>query len=288
MRAARIILVMTATPALIVAFFAVLVYGAGIDNRYTRSINENLYFLPAAMVSGKFVFFGEVEREMRMYQNAVNFQSKGAVIDYPKERASILDNLIDQKIVNDLVSRKKIGVENQELDEYYSHLSATFETREIVKIFAVSEEEFKRIIVRPDLQSMKLRAALYAQSTDSKEYQRVIKIKQLIDDGLDFSEAVRSYSEDEDTKYISGDLGFKTAGELGPWLSPAVVALQSSSTSEVIVSPEGYHILRVASRDSNAVPEEIDVQHLLIRGFDFERYLEEQRKNYRIYTFMRD
>ena len=288
MRTVRIILTIVVIPALIVAFFSVTIYAGGMDNRLTRSFNKNFSFLPAAVVAGKFVFLGEVDKQSRMYENAVNFQSKDLVADSAAPRAAILQTLIDQEIVRDLLGRKNNAVRPQELDDYYQHIAAQFETKNVFEIFGVSESEFKKTVVLPDLEEKKLRVAVYAEAVESKERQRAVKIKQLIDDGLDFSEAVKSYSEDENSKYIDGDLGFKSEGQLGPWLAVPAFGLQASSTSAVTVSPEGYHIMRVMGRDLDASPQEIQVQHIFIRGFDFEEYLDNQKKNYRIYTFLRD
>src|SRR3989338_216514 len=287
MRLIRIVLILFAVFFSVITLFAVLIYGFAMDNNATRAFNKTFPVLPAAMVSGKIVRIAEIEDRQMMYEQAVSMTSAGAPINGATERESILDSLIEQKIVWDMLAKRKILINSEELDDYYRHLAASFQTGRINEIFGVNEKDFKKNIVLSDLAEKKLHASLYKQDNGSKEYQRVLKIKKLVDEGLSFVEAAQSYSEDEESKYIGGDIGFKTEDELGPWLGPSARALAPSTTSEVIVSPEGYHILRLASLDSETVPRKLQIQQILIRGFDFEEYLEKQREKYRIYLFGR-
>lgn len=284
MKAARILLTLIAATVSIVAIFCAAVYGFGADNPYTRVFNRNFPFLPAAMVNGKFVFLADMEKRLLMYESAVNYQSRADAMDLRNSRSEIMDALIGQEITADIAAKKKLEVAQGQLDEYFRHVTNNFDGN-FQGVFGVSADVFKNQIVRPDLLEKNVQATLYADDADSKQYQRARKIKELLNDGLEFSVAVQSYSEDEKSKYISGDLGFKTADELGPWLAKSALSLQGTTTSEVIVSPEGYHIIRVTSRDTSSIPAKYQVQQILIRGFDFEEYLEKQRKNYRIYTF---
>lgn len=282
----RIITIMLAMAVFAAAIFTVAIYGVGIDNQYTRKFNATVPILPAAMLNGKLLMLVDVEKRLALYENAVQFQSDVKGLEIKTQRSEILGSLVREAMIADLASKRNVQLAEGELGEYYRHVISNFSGR-FEDVFGVSEEEFKVEIIRPDLYEKKLRARIYAEAGDSKEYGRARKIRELLDNGLGFSDAVWSYSEDENSKYIGGDLGFKSAAEHGPWLVRGALKLQGTSTSDVIVSPEGYHIIRVASRDSTAQPEEMQIQHIFIRGFDFEEYLDIQRKNYRIYTFIK-
>jgi peptidyl-prolyl cis-trans isomerase C len=63
-----------------------------------------------------------------------------------------------------------------------------------------------------------------------------------------FATIARDASQDDATKAVGGDLGFRTKDELAAQLSPqaaeAALALKDGETSEVVASPNGFHVLK--------------------------------------------
>lgn len=267
-----------AAAILIIAGFSIAIYSFGMDNHYTRLFNRVVPILPAAAASGRFVMLSELEERLAMYEHAVNFQSSGALIDYEVSHSNILQGLIEDEIISDLLDKNKLEVDPAELDEYWRHVKSNFTASSTPEeLFGVSEDEFKRLVILPDFRRQKLRQYVYGAAADSREYMLASKVKSLVSEDLDFTEAARLYSEDDQSKFIAGDLGLKSADQLGPWLAHAASQIQSTTTVALVVSPQGYHIVRVDG----------SVRHILIRGFDFAEYLEKARKNYRIYSFIR-
>lgn len=276
----RTILILLTAVVAVIAIFAAAIYGFGADNFLTRSFNRSTPILPAAMVGSRIVTLRDVDRISEMYEKAVQHQSPEMSA---KAKGEILASLIDQEIISDLLAKRGVEISQTEIEEYYHYVKSNFSNSagadRIPKIFGVSEAEFVQAIVIPDLREQKLRISVNAQNASSKEYERAKKIKSLLDEGdegMDFSEAVRSYSEDNASKYIGGHLGFLSSGHISPWLKNAAQNLTASTTSAVTVSPDGYHILHT---------ENDQLEHILIRAANFDEYLERQRKNYRIYTF---
>jgi len=274
----RTILILLTAVVIVVAVFAVAIYGFGVENFLTHSFNRSAPILPAALVNRQVVTLREAENISQMYRSALEHQSAAVGADNKNE---ILTALVDQEIISDLLAKRGIEISQSEIDEYYKYVKSRFSSApdsQISEIFGVSESDFIKAIVAPDLRRQKLRASVHAQNTSVKEYERAKKIQSLLDEGMDFAEAAKSYSEDSANKYIGGHLGFLSSDQINPWLESAAKSLAPSTTSEVIVSPDGYHILR---HDND------QLQHIFIRGPDFDEYLDRQRKNYRIYTFIR-
>lgn len=69
---------------------------------------------------------------------------------------------------------------------------------------------------------------------------------------LAFGQLAQKYSEDEATKVIGGDLGFKSHEELakayGEPFANAIFAQKDGTISGVVESTQGYHVVRVAGR----------------------------------------
>ena len=283
MRMIRIILILAAISSLFITVFAVAIYGLDVDNTATRAFNKSFPVLPAAIVGGRVVFISEVEDRLEMYDHAVSSQSALARYDPAAVRHQILDNLIEQEIIAGVFRVAGSTGFHPSFDEYADHILSGFE-KTPQEALGISEREFLENIVYPDFQERTLRVIFLSGSRDSSEYAKAQTIKAELDGGQDFTEAVRLYSEDEDSKYLGGDLGFFSREMVSPWLADAAFNLSASSTSDILVSPEGYHILRLASRDPGP-PERVQLQHIFIRGPDFEKYMEKQRKNYRVYIF---
>ena len=282
----RILLIILTAAVVVVAIFSLAIYGFGVNNKITATFNDIFPFLPAALVNGRVVFLDEADDRLWLHEQAVMHQS--LIMSATGNQQQILEALIRQEIISDLLEKRNIGILSAELEEYYTHLKSNFTGdvgKEIVEVFHISEERFKVLIVRPDLQEKILKLEINSQASGDKGYERARKIKTLLNEGMSFVEAARFYSEDESSKYNGGDLGFFTRTEVNPWLKRAF-DLTASSTSDVIVSPDGYHILMVTNKDE-AGEEKIQLQHIFIRGPDFEEYLERQQKSYRIYTFVK-
>lgn len=263
--------------AVITLGFAVAIYGFGADNNLTANFSR-IVPLPAAMVNYSFVSLAEVETLSRTE---------------PENRQAVLDKLIRDEIVFKLLKARKASATSRESGEYYSHLLRQFDiepenaAEEIARRFGLSEHDFKKLVVMPDYAAQKLNLILNREAVSSRESQRAQKVKELVGDGLDFAKAAASYSEDEDSRYISGDLGFMTLDEADPWLKAEVEKLETGKASAVVAAPDGYHVLRVANKNNEAQPAKYQVQHIFIAGQNLQEYLEKQIVNYRIYQFSR-
>lgn len=86
--------------------------------------------------------------------------------------------------------------------------------------------------------------------------QRAEKVLKLIRDGMDFGHAVRTYSQDRNTRDLDGDVGWFARGRMYPAFERAAFALQPGQVSDVVQTPVGFHIIQVTDR------REAGIQHL--------------------------
>lgn len=80
------------------------------------------------------------------------------------------------------------------------------------------------------------------------------ELRERIIGGEDFSELAKLYSDDEKTRETGGDLGYVPTEDLSPPFSEVARMLQSGETSDVVLSPFGYHIIKVVERVEGRKP----------------------------------
>ena len=147
----------------------------------------------------------------------------------------------------------------------------------------VASELAKRKISAPSaMREQALQVAVLKEDQTSPAYNKIREAKSKLGSGMDFTAAAKTYSEDEQSRYIGGDLGFRSKDEVDPWLVQTVSGLEVGEISDIVITPAGYHILKVASRDTEG---RVQLRHILTKGRDLGDYLDEAKDNYRVYVF---
>jgi len=85
--------------------------------------------------------------------------------------------------------------------------------------------------------------------------------------GADFAQVAASFS-DADDALKGGDLGWRTGNRIPPLFMNALQTMQSGNTSEILRSPNGFHILRLIEKRSGDVPiviTQTHARHILIK-----------------------
>jgi peptidyl-prolyl cis-trans isomerase SurA len=100
-------------------------------------------------------------------------------------------------------------------------------------------------------------------SSETKEKTRTFAqaILDSINNGADFAEMARKYSEDPGSAKEGGDLGFVKRGVFYPEFESAAFALQPGEISGVVESPVGFHIIQLIEKRG----ESIHARHILIK-----------------------
>lgn len=99
----------------------------------------------------------------------------------------------------------------------------------------------------------------------------------------DFAELVKLYSDDSVTKANGGDLGWITSLTFVPEYYNAIKNLAPGRTSNVIETPQGFHIIRVTGKRSY---KDADLAQVRVAVFEMEKkkifdaYFAQLKKNY--------
>jgi len=86
---------------------------------------------------------------------------------------------------------------------------------------------------------------------------KLLEIKEKIANNAGtFEDLARQYSQDNITALKGGDLGWLAPGDAGPEFDQAFASLKPGEVSDVIESPFGYHLIRLAERKSEDVSQQ--------------------------------
>ena len=279
MKLLKFIVYILLTAAVAFAVIIIGVYSFGLQEKASHSF-ANFLPLPEALVGTTLILGNEVSARL------AGFEQISPEIEV--ERKFVRDSLIREAIVERELKKRNLQVTRQELDTYYVYLQKSLElggSSQIREKLGWSESEFKRHMVLPELEFAKLAVAVMAEHKSSDEYAKIVAALDDLREGKDFAEVVQSHSEDARSMRIAGDIGYKDLDGFNPWIAAVAKNLQVSETSGIVISPEGYEILKVVSRDDSTALPKLQIRHILVRGLNLSQYLESVKNNYRIFVF---
>lgn len=152
-------------------------------------------------------------------------------LTFEQYRAQLQDQLERLRLVSVEV-RSKIQVGESEMRDYYEANQAKF-----------SEEE-----------SFHARHIFFRMSekAPAEEIRRAMTSALMVlaeaKSGKDFVELAKTHSEDPAARKDGGDLGIFKKGDMLPELEKTVLAMKPGEISELVVTPAGFHIIKLEER----------------------------------------
>jgi peptidyl-prolyl cis-trans isomerase SurA len=108
--------------------------------------------------------------------------------------------------------------------------------------------------------------------SDDEARNRLLQIRQRLENGADFAQLARQYSDDASASK-GGDLGWVSPGDTVPAFERAMNALQVGQISEPVRTPFGWHLIEVLGRRKMDVSK--DREKLLARQAIHQRKADE-------------
>jgi len=106
-----------------------------------------------------------------------------------------------------------------------------------------------------------LRQVKPGESSTQAALVRMREIKRKLDEGGDFAELAKEYSEDPATAKRGGDLGFTKRGDFVKEFEEAAFALAVGQISDIVQTQFGFHIIKLNERRG----EQIRTSHILLQ-----------------------
>lgn len=170
--------------------------------------------------------------------------------DYDLFRQNIERELILQRLIEREV-QPRVRVSQQEIDDYVDAVRNDAEQQQRYRIQHIL------IAVPPNAASDESEAA----------EARADEILSSLQDGADFAEVAASVS-DGARALQGGDLGWRSLQELPDFLADALIDMNPGDLSEPLRSANGFHLVRLADRQSGdqSQLQEVLVRHIFIAG----------------------
>ncbi len=194
------------------------------------------------------------EQEIAQFAEQLKLQGSAVDLADPRHRRSLRDQLLLMKVVDREV-RGAITVGESEMKRYY---------QEHRDRFAVPEEYLlSQILVR-------FRSADEVPDALAKIRKAMDELKR----GERFEDVALRYSEGPNA-LEGGRLGLVRQGELLPAIEQAIAPLVPGAISEIVETPQGFHILRIDEKKPRQYRPFEEVKHE-IQGLVFEQKAEER------------
>lgn len=273
----------------------------------------------AAKVNGEKITVAELDKQVeqlkqqypQMFEGA---DGEGRLLDF-KQR--LLDNLINQKLLEQAAKDKKIQISDEEIDKQIKQLRAGFKDEEqfqaALKSAGMTLESLKKQ-VREQLLTQKIIESLAQNAQiaekDMKSYydknkaqfeQKAAKrashilfkpedksqaeeVLSQVRAGGNFAELAKKYSVDTATASKGGDLGWPTTAPIAE-LEAALAKLGKGDTSGLVKTAYGWHILTVTDtrKASQQTYDQVkeQIKQILVsqnRADAYQKFLDELRK----------
>lgn len=190
--------------------------------------------------------------------------------------AEVLDTLITNKIVELEAKKQNITVSDEviqaEYEEFVEAYGGVDSVNGVLEANGLTEDALKDNIRTYQLTKQVIAASIEITDEEVEQYfehnkdnygqeEQVVASHILLGDettakevlakvkaGEDFAELAKVYSADTDTKEDGGDLGYVSRGQMDEAFEEVVFALEKDAVSEVVQTPEGYHIIKVTGK----------------------------------------
>lgn len=274
----------------------------------------------AARVNGEAITMDQLDEQVeqlkkqypQMFEGA---DGEGRLIDF-KQR--LLDNLINQKLVEQASKERKIEVSDTDVKQQVEQLKAGFKdeeqftqalesagmdvgslenqireqllTQKLIESLADDEsvtdadieEYYEKNQAQFQQKEAKRASHILLKPEDKDKAESVLK---QVKDGGDFNSLAKANSIDTATAENGGDLGWPSTPYV-PEFQSALDTLKVGQTSELVQSPYGWHIIRVTDEreGSQQTLEEVtdQVKQIIVqqrRADAYQKFVDELRAN---------
>jgi parvulin-like peptidyl-prolyl isomerase len=151
-------------------------------------------------------------------------------VSFEEYREATRNNMIKGRVIRREI-QSKIAVSNEEIGNYYREHREEYEGKEAVRIRQI-------MIPVPAVTEVDIRSLKKAEAED---------VLKKLKGGAPFEQLAAQYARGEGAG-MSGDLGYVEKGSMLPAVDEVAFKLKIGETSDVIESPQGFHIIQILDK----------------------------------------
>jgi peptidyl-prolyl cis-trans isomerase D len=218
------------------------------DGRFDPAKYQRFLASPAARQEGMLLqleayYRDAIPREKLFMQIAGNVYASDAMLWQTWKDTRDTAQMTYVAVRPDLLPDTAVQVSDKEISDYYDKNNKDFEKPARASV---------SVIVIP-------RAVSAADSAAARN--RLLAIRDRILKGEKFEDVAKAESADSASGAQGGDLGKGTRGRFVPQFENAAYALKVGELSEPVLTPFGYHLIRVDSKSGDT----LSLRHILVR-----------------------
>lgn len=239
---------------------------------------------PVAIINNKVIWLDELN-------NQVSLIAK--LNQSPQAEAVAFNHMLEEKIIQDDLSKNNLAVPKKLIDQQLASLSAEFGTTSafydyLNSTYEVTVQQFINFVLEPYLRRVILHdylsqdaSAIVQAETKANDLRQKI-----INESINFETAAREFSDDSLSAPQGGDLGWFSWGTMLPEFESALRQLNPGEISQPIKTQYGYHLIRL-EEINGSVPNfsetstevgSVHASHIFIQFINFNNWIE-QKKN---------
>jgi len=174
-------------------------------------------------------------------------EARDKKLDQDPEIQAKIEDIMNAVLAQEFLRREiegKVKITDDEIETYYKGHKEEFTNSESVKA--------RHILLK------------VPEGADEKAWKeaesKAKDIKKKLENGEDFAELAKKYSDDPGSKNKGGDLGFFTKGRMVPEFESAAFSLKPGEMSGPVKTDFGYHIIEVKEKKAASTKALAEVQ----------------------------
>ncbi len=283
---------------LFLAVFGVLIYKYKSDSRIVEIVSGVVPY-PAERVNSNLISYAsylfEVKSIKHYYQSQTTEDNKPAVDFNTKEgkdrlkqlQEQVLQQLQQEAMVRQIAAKQKVTVSEKEVKEQVDQITKSAggdeKVKEVLKKFYGWDQNDLKKKIRFQLLKQKTTEKLQNDESLNKQTKsKADDVLKQVQGGGDFAELAKKYSQDSSAAN-GGDLGTFGRGQMVKEFEEAAFKLEPGQTSELVKTQYGYHVIKVLEKNG----DQVHAAHILVKGLDFDQYVQDELKKAKVQQFIK-
>lgn len=277
--------------AFIVIIIIIIVAGAlWLSHGAITPLKEKIFnkiFFPIALVNNKPI---GVQEYLFRYALAQEIYSTQGTMDETQLKQSVYLQLIQDEETRQLAASKGVTASGDQINQQYQNIQANTQTKasssleSILKVLGLSAEQFKTEILQPQILKTNLTVWFNGQKDlNQAAFDKAAQMQTDLNQGQQFADLAKNYSDSPSDQSLSGDLGFVDPGSTIPELQQGIAGMKAGDV-KLIVTRFGLHLVKVEATDNLGANGAIryHLREIFIQPASFDSWLSDQTKNYSV------
>lgn len=247
--------------------FGIMIYGLKTENKITKTAARIIPF-PVAFTSSGIITMSDFYHEKDYINHFYSATKQESNVDQKELDKQIVNQLIENKIVNNEAIKMKYKVSDEEIDKAMSQIFESNEGQEKVEktlseLYNLTLKQFKELIAtqlirdkisNQAIEKVTVRHILIRVDENVPEDKvneakaKVENISEEIRGGLSFEEAAKKYSEDVGSNELGGSLEPFGREEMVKSFEEAAFSAPINEVTKPIRTSFGFHLIKVEKR----------------------------------------